>query len=409
MTKLASKVSLIEKDITAMDWLFTVILSLPIIFLPAQSNYFVGLLSLFTAMGGVLLIGLIQQKGSFNSQDSALRVLPRCVLFILIPPLIALIDAPPSKQELLIIYPLFGLMALAVLILVRAKQLIKPISILVSCIVFIWLFNAWSQLLLGMDMFNRLFNGIRPDSFFATHSDFGFYLGVFATTPLYTLYILGKNRLTHLLAIMWITASVLLMSQFSVWIMYIVAILPYLYLNFVKGANRPIIPLILAPTFMGVVVGIIVFLNPHLQQILYWGQYQQLIWQMWPLVIEVFQQHWFNGVGVGNFGATFQGFLAPNAEAPLDISHPHQFLLQVSVETGICGVIGILLLAAALVRLWVQANVEQRKLGLPLLMPLIALWWPINAHRDFYSVELAGLSFFLLALIIAALTQQSET
>ena len=146
------------------------------------------------------------------------------------------------------------------------------------------------------------------------------------------------------------------------------------------------------------------------QQTMEWGDYPGYITDMWRLSSELLTAHWFNGLGVGNFEAAFRPFLAPNAQPPLgiDISHPNNVLLEVFVSTGVIGFLGLLLTWAAMWRLWQQALPMQKKLALPVLMPVVAMWWPINISHSFYSPQLAAISFFFLALSIAALTQHSE-
>ena len=145
------------------------------------------------------------------------------------------------------------------------------------------------------------------------------------------------------------------------------------------------------------------------QQTMALGGYLHDISNIWRLNSELLAAHWFNGLGVGNFEAAFVS-LSGNAQLPLgiDISHPNNVLLGVLVSTGVIGFLGLLLTWAAMWRLWQQALPMQKKLALPVLMPVVAMWWPINISHSFYSPQLAAISFFFLALSIAALTQHSE-
>ena len=79
------------------------------------------------------------------------------------------------------------------------------------------------------------------------------------------------------------------------------------------------------------------------------------------------------------------------------------------MSTGIIGFLGLLLTWAAMWRLWQQALPIQKKLALPVLMPVAVMWWPMNISHSFYNPELAALTLFFLALSIAALTQHSDS
>jgi hypothetical protein len=253
---------------------------------------------------------------------------------------------------------------------------------------------------LGVDMFNKPL--AEPagyaNSFFVNSQEFGFYLGALAAIPLYTLYLVGANRLTHLLVTILLIAGVLLGGVRSGWIMFAWALLPYFYLLYIKPAKRKIIPLIVTPAFFGGVVMAIVSFSPLVQQQVTLtqnavsGDYEQLnnmtheYPELWKITTEIAEQHIVNGVGVDNFLTAFMPYLAPNAPIPthIDISHPHHVWLDVAVSTGSdWAVLGLLLAYAAIWRLWRNATPAQQKMALPLLMPLLVLWWPINAQSCF--------------------------
>ncbi|HNA21666.1 MAG TPA: O-antigen ligase family protein, partial [Agitococcus sp.] len=127
---------------------------------------------------------------------------------------------------------------------------------------------------------------------------------------------------------------------------------------------------------------------------------------------EIGKQHPINGVGVDSFDKVYLSYLPQNnmwqtmiVDAP---PHPHQVMLEIWSGAGSIGIIGFLLAWLVMWRLWKQALPEQRKLALPVLMPLFVLWWPLNTHRGFYPSELAILTLFFVALSIAALTSRSD-
>ena len=141
-------------------------------------------------------------------------------------------------------------------------------AVLLSVVVGIWAFNGVAQVALGVDMFNKPL--AEPagyaNSFFVNSQEFGFYLGALAAIPLYTLYLVGANRLTHLLVTILLIAGVLLGGVRSGWIMFAWALLPYFYLLYIKPAKRKIIPLIVTPAFFGGIMMAIVSFSPLVQQ-----------------------------------------------------------------------------------------------------------------------------------------------
>jgi O-antigen ligase len=410
---------------TSQPWLLALALSMPVILLPTSRLFMlpIGILAIF---GLFMLVGLLRHRQTYNNEDKALQVLPRCFLFIWLPMLISCIDAsmPESVLKTTGLYLTYGLAALAVAVLLRAKAAFKQVAVLLSVVVGLWAFNGVAQVALGVDMFNKPLaepNGF-ANSFFVNSQQFGFYLGALAAIPLYTLYLVGANRLTHLLVTILLLAAVLLGGVRSGWLMFIWALLPYFYLVYIKPAKRKIIPIIVIPAFFGAIVMAMMSSSSLVQQQVTLtqsaisGNYEQLnemthdYPELWKIATEIAEQHFVNGVGADNFLAAFMPYLAPHAAIPthIDISHPHQVLLDVAVSTGVIGILGLLLAYAAIWRLWRNATPAQQKMALPLLMPLLVLWWPINAHHAFYAPPLAALSLFFLAFSIAALTYRSD-
>ena len=414
-----------QQTTTSQPWLLALALSMPVILLPS-SRLFMLPFGVLAILGVFMLIGLLRHRQTYNGEDKALQVLPRCFLFIWLPMLISCIDAsmPEPALKSTGLYLTYGLAALAVAVLLRAKAAFKQVAVLLSVVVGIWAFNGVAQVALGVDMFNKPL--AEPagyaNSLFVNSQEFGFYLGALAAIPLYTLYLVGANRLTHLLVTILLIAGVLLGGVRSGWIMFAWALLPYFYLLYIKPAKRKIIPLIVTPAFFGGVVMAIVSFSPLVQQQVTLtqnavsGDYEQLnnmtheYPELWKITTEITEQHIVNGVGVDNFLTAFMPYLAPHAPIPthIDISHPHHVWLDVAVSTGVIGLLGLLLAYAAIWRLWRNATPAQQKMALPLLMPLLVLWWPINAHHAFYSLPLAALSFFFLAYSVAALTYRGD-
>jgi O-antigen ligase len=416
------------QPVTTGMWLFALALSTPILLVPF-SRAFIAPLGVLAVIGLVMLVGLLRHRGTFNSEDKALQVLPRVFLFIWLPMLISLIDAEYPKQVLKAVqlYPLYGLMALAVVVLLRATPVIKQTAIIMSWIVGVWAFDGVAQTLLGIDMFNiplmrENVAEIRANAFFSHPNKYGFYMGMMAAIPLFTMYLCGVNRLTHILVSAMLLAAVLMGGSRGGWIMFGVAFLPYLYLIYIKPAKRPIVQMLMLPILLGATLALVFQLSPSMQN--RWHQSMQAKTLDYAAVnvassgrLDIYIAAWrmgaahpINGVGINSFDKTSHQYLPQNSTWPKDLfpPHPHQVMLEIWSGAGIIGILGFMLAWLAMWRLWKQALPEQRKRALPVLMPLFVLWWPLNTHRGFYASELAILSLFFVALSIAALTSRSD-
>lgn len=412
-------------------WLLAFALSLPIMLLPFSRSFMLPL-GAFAIIGLFMLFGLLRHRDTFNMDDNALRVLPRCFLFIWLPMLISLIDAQYPQQVLkaVALYPLYGLMALAVVVLLRAHAAIKQVAIILSWIVGVWAFDGVAQTLLGVDMFNIPLDRVgvverHASAFFSRPNKYGFYMGMLAAIPLFTMYLVGVNRLTHIVVSVLLATAVLMGAARGGWIMFAVSLIPYVYLVYIKPSKRPIMPLLVLPALMVTLFFVVLQLSPGMQERMQRSQgfkewnYQSInvaSSQRLDIYLAAFNigaAHSVNGMGVDSFEQAFPYNLPQQADKALwpeslTMPHPHQVILEIWSGAGTIGLLGFVLVWAAMWRLWRQATPEQRKLALPVLMPLIVLWWPVNTHRGFYSSELASLTLFFLALSIAALTQRSD-
>ncbi len=162
MAKVALQAS---TQISPKSWLLAFCLSLLPAFLVTPSVFWL-LCNSLAVLGIFMLLGLLRHRGTFNTADKALQVLPRCLIFIWCPILFALVDSPIVISQQIWGYPLYALMALAAVVILRSGNAVKPLAILLSWLSGIMLFNGVSQLALGMDMLNRPFNTQQVTSFF---------------------------------------------------------------------------------------------------------------------------------------------------------------------------------------------------------------------------------------------------
>ena len=81
-----------QQTTTSQPWLLALALSMPVILLPS-SRLFMLPFGVLAILGVFMLIGLLRHRQTYNGEDKALQVLPRCFLFIWLPMLISCIDA----------------------------------------------------------------------------------------------------------------------------------------------------------------------------------------------------------------------------------------------------------------------------------------------------------------------------
>jgi len=407
-------------------WLLALVLSLPLAFLPF-SRLFMLPLALLALLGIAIFVRQLATSKTILHEDKALHVFMRCVFFLWVPMLLSAADAvaPGMTWKATGLYALYVMAGLALLALLRLLPVYRLVYGLLTLVIMFWALDGVVQTLIGFDLFGVPLD--RPEavhghasSFFSRPNVYGFYMGMLATLPLYTLYLLDAPRRLQGLVLLLLTAGVLVGAARGGWVMYAWALLPYLYLVFVKPARHP-----WRVALITVAAAVLMFLavlqvSPGMQERLSrsegFGQWDyqsvnrasSMRLDIWVAAIDMGVQHPLNGVGVNSFEKTFRPYLPPQATWPddVDASHPHHAVLEIWSGAGVPGLLGFVLVWLALWRLWRQASPEQRTLALPVLIPLAVLWWPVNTHRGFYASELASLTLFLMAFSVAALTHR---
>ena len=116
----------------------------------------------------------------------------------------------------------------------------------------------------------------------------------------------------------------------------------------------------------------------------------------WMSAWSGFLDHWVNGVGIRGWGSLAVALDNVSNLAVTDRWHPHLFLLEVAVDTGVPGLIGYLLFFVFLGRRLFDKRIE---IALCSLVVMLALF-PLNSAVSFYSYFSGNFLFLTLALLI---------
>ena len=99
--------------------------------------------------------------------------------------------------------------------------------------------------------------------------------------------------------------------------------------------------------------------------------------QMWETSVQVFKDHWFNGVGPRGFRSVYQDYSnEENYFYETGQTHPHQLLLEIMAEAGVLGIAGFLFFLACFYR-FASPKAWTPEVFPPLLACTIALF-PLN-------------------------------
>jgi O-antigen ligase len=140
---------------------------------------------------------------------------------------------------------------------------------------------------------------------------------------------------------------------------------------------------------------------------------------LWKDAIAMIKAHPVNGVGFGAFRFVYPYYAMPGdpfIQAKPDeetgkvtgASYAHQIVLEVTTETGLIGLAGLVAFYFLLIRCWKQAGPERRSQSLPFALAALAWLFPFNTHSSFYSAQWSVLVWLLVAMLCATLVSPQK-
>ena len=105
---------------------------------------------------------------------------------------------------------------------------------------------------------------------------------------------------------------------------------------------------------------------------------------IWETSVEIIRDNWFNGIGPRGFRHVYQKYSTKdNYFHEIGTTHPHQLLLEVLTETGVLGLVGLLVFA------WIFCSYFLTAAHLPQVYPAIisvlVITFPLSSSLAFYG------------------------
>ena len=268
----------------------------------------------------------------------------------------------------------------------------------------------WQQDLFGYPYDHKVLKGV-----FHPKQRLGLILAVFAP-----LYIDGVMRWCRVHAHMWLLlvpllVVVLMSLKRSAWIMLVFGLLAYALLKVrlqpLQWNLRRVTQLML----LLVLAGGLASVNPTLRTRLHdtsglFSSNAQAIdaatayrLTLWRTGARIFADHWLTGIGPRGFRHIYADYAAPDdfwiKRIGSGQTHPHQFMLEIAIESGVIGLAAFIAFYVLLLRL-LSRPTTGRVVPVWLLGAAVA-WLPLNAHLAFYGAYWSTLAWLLLAVGLA--------
>jgi O-antigen ligase len=127
---------------------------------------------------------------------------------------------------------------------------------------------------------------------------------------------------------------------------------------------------------------------------------------LWVTALNMAQEHWVNGVGPRGYRYLYQQYAQPNdfyvkKKIASGITHPHQFFLEITVETGVIGVLGYCAFLGLLYQRLRRLDGGVLRRTMPWLLCAGVAVLPINSHMAFYDAFWSSVVWWLLSITLA--------
>ena len=287
-----------------------------------------------------------------------------------------------------------------------------------SWLLLFWVGDAFFQALAGVDLLglkrvpNRL-NGV----FGEDHIKLGIVLASF--TPLLFEYA-RRNwiRSIQLLVFLATLLVILLSGSRAGWIMFAVLTVAYVVLIWKEQRKAPVRLIILFLFLVTATFSVTYYFSNQFsarveKSLLILQADREAIdtaisWRLpiWSTAIKMIKHHPINGVGARGFRYTYPLYAAPGdrfvtPDSSVGAFHSHQLFLDVTSETGMIGLAGLITAIAFLTRAWLQADSAQRYWMAPGGLAVLVIFFPINTHFALYSSFWSQIIWWLIALYCA--------
>jgi O-antigen ligase len=308
----------------------------------------------------------------------------------------------------------------------QADLLIKLLAGLTA----FWVMDALFQAASGHDFFGFAQVPSRLNGVFGEHHlKLGNALPVLAP---FLILALRKNTLLMLLATVLTGAVVILAGSRGGWASFGLVCI-WLIISEAQRRGLALWKMGVVAVLIGLIGTIAAFENPGAKQrldqtlLLFSGDEAKIDqalsyrWTIWKDAFAMVKDHSINGVGVSTFRFAYPEYAQPNdifmqskyvdeeSGRPTGVMYAHQMVLEVTTETGLIGLAGLVLFYSLLVRHWRLAKPEQRIHALPFAMAALAWIFPFNTHPSFYSAQWSIMIWLMIAMMYATLFPLQET
>ena len=351
-------------------------------------------------------------------RDRSVRVLAILFLCLWLPQLVSLPGAVNLERSarIALLYPLYLFCGIFIL-----RELARPgnlprLSLALLVIVVFWCVDALIQYATGTNLFGYPYSDGMLSGMFYPKLRLGIILAVLVPVALETARNVNRDSLYPWLLLIPFTVVVLLSGRRSAWLMLIIGLSAYLPLVFISLSSRARYIIAGALCVAVALVGTVFYKSPDINRriVLLTGilssEYQaeratSMRTPIWDTARNMIQDNWLNGVGPRGFRYAYRDYAEEDnyfvRQGQDGQTHPHLVFLEIAVETGVTGLVGLILFYLTLLRYWWRGR--HSTISGAWTAALLAATFPLNAHLAFYGSYWSGFLWLLSACVLAAI------
>lgn len=357
-------------------------------------------------------IRLWVQQGRIFVWNGNSRAFSIVFLLFIVPMSLALLHAVnlPRALNTVLTYPRLYLAGLFVIYALKDEKVRQLVFKICAYLIAFWVVDGLIQAFFGYDLLGNPYP-TRVNGPFPGGLRYGVYL------PILSPFLLEYARKywrpwTQLAVFVALTGAVLLGGFRSGWLMYGVVIFTY-WLMFLRKKPRVAIKTFIAVAFIAILTGVLLFnvsqrfsdrVNQSLDffQLNYSGinEASSNRLPIWEMGLKAVKANPILGIGprgfryaVDQYGSTGDYWIKHSPK------YPHQLYLEVAVESGLIGLVSLLVAVFLMARNGMLSLKNDPNPGLIASgLSVLAIYFPLNTHPAIYSADFALLVWWLTGL-----------
>jgi len=356
--------------------------------------------------------------------DPLIRVYSVLFLCLWLPLLISLPDAVNVGHSARTVIPYLRFLFMGIYVLLEKDNILvySRLTAAVFCVAVFWGVDATIQYIFGTNLFGYPYQPGHITGMFYPDNTIAHVLA--ALSPLYfeSVRIYSKKYRWVWLAILPLLVVILLSGRRAAWIMLAISVAGYLFYLFRHtgighSARRNLLLIILA----GLATTLVVILTstPLQDRMAVTAGLFSLDYELtdlatarrlpiWETAVEIFRHNWINGVGPRGFRYVYQQYSSNNNFwHETGTTHPHQLLLEVLVETGVIGFVGLALFAWIFCSFF-MVKARASSTVFPWILSIFLVMFPFSTNMAFYGSYWASVIWWFLVVAFVSMKTPAD-